>query len=494
MRIPMPDNVAPNSFRGDRLSNMSPNMAAPARELEGLGKAISGLGKAFSTQKRVSAFKDRQAVETWSKQQAAQYNDDLANSSPDGSDFLSRREENLIKSFSGLQKEIADPAIKAEAGELFETMRVTHFARGAEDIVRKAEGYAVTTTQQSVSEAIEAGQISNLDQFNDYYENVALPKLASVIDDKMRFEMAGGEIARSMREAYIQMDPSVAIHADKTPEGGIWSGMDDAEWSSLANKAVKIDAERIQAAAAAKSEADNKTVKAGYDLALSGGLNSEWLEGNRQSMSPATYRAFNSAIARGDGKTSDDSLIPVYNAALMDEDQSSVQDEAFTAYSNGTLSKTDFGRVMTRSRETERMLTEKPWAVSIRKDMATRLAPANDEDKELHAKRLQGVDAFDEWLAANPAAKPDDAHKKAKEISGDVISATLAERRKSLAIPRYASGPRQSLTLESAGMAAQRLSQAYKSGAINAEELNREAALLRRWMNLFDEEASSGPA
>ncbi len=472
---------------------MSPNMAAPARELEGLGKAISGLGRAFNAQKKVSTFKDKQTVESWARGQARQYQDDLASASPDGSDFLAKREDGLIKSFSKVQQSVTDPGIRAQAGTLFEAIRTQHLARGAEDVVSKAQDFAFATTMQGAREAAETGQITTMDQFNDYYENVAIPKLASVVDDVVRMEMGAGEIAKAMRQDYVSGNPGFAIYAETKPEGGIWSGMDDAEWTDLTTRTRKADAERMQAAALARAEADNAVVKSGYDAALTGSLNAEWIEGNKQAMSPATYRAFNHAVVRGDGKTSDKRLIPVYSAALTNEVQSSVQDEAFAAYADGEISKSDFGRILARSRETERLMAEKPWLASIRKNMAARLAPANDDDADLYAKRLQGVDAFDEWLSANPGVKPDEAQTKAKEISGDVISATLAERRKSLAIPRYANGPRQTMTMESAAMAAQRLSQAYTSGAINAEELNRESALLRRWVNLFDEEARNGP-
>jgi beta-lactamase class A len=211
-------------------------------------------------------------------------------------------------------------------------------------------------------------------------------------------------------------------------------------------------------------------------------------------MPPATYRQFNDATRRlrADNKTSDKVLVPLYGAAVAEDEQGAVQDAAFQAFASGELSKADFSRVLSRSRETEKQRTEKPWLASVRKSLATSLAPSDSEDSSLYAKRLGAIDALDEWVSANAGAKPDEVSKKAKEIGAEYKASSLAELRKSLAVPRYAGGPRQSMTQESSGVVAQRLSEAYRTGKISAEELNREAALLKRWVNLFDEESKIG--
>ena len=492
MRIPVPEQINPGVLQGDRLSMNAPDVSAPWRALASMGDAVSDLGaKIKANRDKMEAYNASLAMERWSNDAAMAYEKNLSEGAPDGSDFPARHDEYLTKSYQAAARSIRNPEDQARFAILVENTRGNHLLKGAEDARQKAEGYVVSTTTQGVAEAMETGKIGTLNQFNDYFESVAFPKLASVIDDPMKVEAESDNIARLMREAYLAKDPSIAIYATAKPEGGIWTGMDDAEWRAAQREAIKRDDERVKAEAKAREEEAVATVRSGYDLVLSGQIDQDWIESNRDFMSAGAYRNFNDATRRMsvDGKTAAMAFVPLYQAALGEADQGAVQDAAFQAFAEGNLSMVDFARVLTRSRQTETVAAESPWVAGVRKSMATRLAPVDGNDRNLYQKRLQGIDVLDDWLAATPGAKPDEVQRKADEIAKRYIADSVSEMRKTLPLPRYANVPRQNMNLETIGVTAQKIGEAFRLGKINSEELIRETAKLRKWASLFDEEA-----
>lgn len=245
---------------------------------------------------------------------------------------------------------------------------------------------------------------------------------------------------------------------------------------------------------AAVTAANNELVKSGYDIVRDGDLTADWLETNRDNLSPTQYRAFSNAVTRSgvDAKTDNSEYTELFKRATGEADQGVVQDDAFEALSEGRLSKTDFNKLFTLSRATEANREDKPWLGDIRKTLATRLAPVNRDDKDQYAKRLDGLFELDDWVSANPKATRDEVKKKSAEIAKESSQAIARDLRAGLDLPRFGSVARKAINQDSVALSAQKLITAYKTGKIGIEELNRETALLKRWNGVLDEEARNG--
>lgn len=280
------------------------------------------------------------------------------------------------------------------------------------------------------------------------------------------------------------------------PEGGIWEGMPPDEWQGYVSAARQVDAQRIKAEVEAKRQADDEIVKSGYDLVAEGALSPAWIEQNRDALSPTEYRVFKNATRRQnvDQKTDNEAYVGFISRATADQDQGAVQDEAFQAFSDGKLAKTDFNRIVTASRRTLEQQSDKPWLTDIRKTVSAQLAPSDPDDKGQYAKRLDGLFELDDWVAANPKATRDEVRKKANELVDSHSKSAVKDLRAALDMPKYSTVARYAMSRDSVTLSAQKLVQAYKGGRINSDELNRETALLKRWASVFDEEARLGNA
>ena len=276
------------------------------------------------------------------------------------------------------------------------------------------------------------------------------------------------------------------------PTTGIWQYVAPEEWDKAVTKAEKIEADHKKEVEAAKKQVVDDTIKEGYDLIAGDTLNAEWIETNRDTLSPALYGTFQKALER-QSKTTDDSDKEIYRTmfdrAVKDPDQDTVQDDAFQMFSDGKLKKSDFNRIFNLSRSTQKG-KERPFIGEIRKSLAARLSPLDREDTEQYEKRLDGLFALDDWIGQNPNATRDEVKKKANEIAKEYTEDV--DLRAGLDMPMYSTVGRYNFTADSLQVAAQKLAAAYKAGKIKSEELTREAALLKKWKNVLDEEGRNG--
>ena len=276
------------------------------------------------------------------------------------------------------------------------------------------------------------------------------------------------------------------------PNTGIWQYVAPDEWDKAVTKAERIEADHKKEVEAAKKQAVDDTVKEGYDLIAGDTLNAEWIEDNRETLTPALYGTFQKALERQTnavGDSDNEVYRTMFDRAVKDPDQDTVQDDAFQMFSDGQLKKSDFNRIFNLSRSTQRG-KEKPHIGEIRKTLAARLAPLDREDTEQYEKRLDGLFALDDWISQNPNANRDEVKKKANEIAKEYTEGV--DLRAGLDMPLYSSVGRYNFTADSLQVAAQKLGAAYKAKKITAEELAREATLLRKWKSVLDEEGRNG--
>lgn len=212
MRIPVPDSINPGGFQGDRLSTASPDMAAPARALQGLGRAVSGLGADWQANKdKMDSYNAALSQERWSTDVAVNYNKNFESSAPDGSDFVGKHEDYLLKSYEATLKGIKNPEDQQRFTMLFERTRGNHLVKGMDDARRKGESYVKATTGDSISEAIKSGSITSEAEYNDYLENVVKPRISQYISDPLEQKATWQVFAGQMRQEFIRSNPQVAM-------------------------------------------------------------------------------------------------------------------------------------------------------------------------------------------------------------------------------------------------------------------------------------------
>lgn len=276
------------------------------------------------------------------------------------------------------------------------------------------------------------------------------------------------------------------------PDKGVWQYVSDGEWQQAATKAERIQDQKAKDLEAANRQAVDDVIREGYDLMVDDTLSAEWVEDNRDTLSPALYGTFQKALERQTsavGDSDNEIYRTMFDRAVKDPDQDTVQDDAFQMFSEGKLKKSDFNRIFNLSRSTQRG-KEKPHIGEIRKTLAARLAPIDREDTEQYEKRLDGLFALDDWISQNPNANRDEVKKKANEIAKEYTEDV--DLRAGLDMPMYSTVGRYNFTADSLQVAAQKLGAAYKAKKITSEELAREATLLRKWKSVLDEEGRNG--
>lgn len=501
-KIPFPDNISPNAIRGDRLATGNPNLDAPGQALQGLGRAIASLGGKWQrTAQSVKKYNSKLAIEKWNTAQAESYERDKATAKPDGSDWVQNRATFLNKSFQDVRAATSDdPQGREDAEAFFRSTFETTMGKAMADSIAMGQTYVTGTTSESVGKLLAGNAFQSVEQYNDHFENAVKPRLDGVFTEPVQREEAHGAIAVQMRADYIRRFPQAAMPVPREdgtgfdpppmPQGGIFEGMAPDEWQATTTAAVKADKERRKAEAAERERKATELVSSGYDLLSSEQMTTDWIEGNRDTLSPAQYRTFNAALRRKgqDVKTDPQAFTTLASRAVRED----VQDEAFLAYSEGRLSKPDMARIMGLSRQTLSDEAERPWLIEARKSLAERLAPVETEDYAQHAKRLEGVFALNDWASANPKATRDDVKKKANEIATDYNTSVVGNLRASLDLPKFAGGSRFTMSEESLSASAMELANAYRAGKVNVDELTKQTGLLRRWKTVLDEEARLG--
>jgi len=211
-RIPVPDQINPRAIAGDRLAMQAPDLSAPARALQGLGSALSGLAADYEQNKsKMDQYNTNLQLERWSTDQTIQYQNDFDTAAPDGADFIQRREKGLTDSFAKVRAGIKDPELAAKADLVFEQTRGNQLVKGAQDVKKRQTSYVVATTNDSIKSMVESGALENKDQFNDYFENVVRPRIDGVIADPLQRQEAYAVFGTQLWQEYIKRNPEEAL-------------------------------------------------------------------------------------------------------------------------------------------------------------------------------------------------------------------------------------------------------------------------------------------
>jgi GH24 family phage-related lysozyme (muramidase) len=220
-RIPVPDQINPRAIAGDRLAMQAPDLSAPARALQGLGSALSGLAERYQADKnKMDAYNTNLQLEKFTTDQTIGYQQDLDTSAPDGSDFLAKREKGLTEGYQKIRAGIKDPELGAKADLVFEQLRGNQLVKGTQDVKQKQTSYVLATTNESVSNIIQSGALDSKEQFDDYYENVIKPRIGSVITDPLQRQKMETTFGQQLREEYFRLHPEAIIDRSQPAASG----------------------------------------------------------------------------------------------------------------------------------------------------------------------------------------------------------------------------------------------------------------------------------
>lgn len=303
--------------------------------------------------------------------------------------------------------------------------------------------------------------------------------------------MTAGQFASKWVSKFEQGNVQVAPIPAVKPTTGMWAYVGDQEWQQATTKAERIADQKAKDIEAAEKLAEDELVSDGYDLIANDTLTAEWIEDSRQDLSPALYHTFKQALEKQEtgGETDTAMYLHLFDRAVKDPDQNTVQDDAFRQFSEGKLKKSDFNRIFNLSRSTQ-TAQSKPWENEIRKTLGSRLAPLDREDTAQYEHRLDGLFAFDDWKKNNPNATREEMKKKANEIAKEYTEGQ--DLRSGIDMPQYTTVGRYNIDSAALQIAAQKLLQAHKAGKLSSEDLARETAILKRWSKVLEEEARNG--
>lgn len=210
--IPLSDQVSASRVQGDRLQT------APSGMLSGPGEALQQLGSAISSavekhnaeQKKMDEYKANVSLEQWSTNQTIEYQNDLNNSAPDGSDFIQRRDKALVDSYSKVRDTITDEDTRKRADLVFEKFRGNQVVSGFNDVDKKRTQYVTDTTDKAIQDAISTGAVKSDTDYNGYYKSIIEPRITQYVSDPAQQAKLKELFGKKMAGAFMDLNPRFA--------------------------------------------------------------------------------------------------------------------------------------------------------------------------------------------------------------------------------------------------------------------------------------------
>ncbi len=210
--IPISDQVSAARVQGDRLQSAPSGMlSGPGEALQQLGGSISRMAAKFQEdQKSMDRYKANVALERWTTEQSVEYQNDLDNSAPDGSDFIQRRDKALLDSYNKVRGTIGDEETRQHADLVFEKFRGNQVVSGFNDVDKKRVNYVTNTTDEAVQGAINSGTLKSDTDYNGYYKQIIEPRINEYVKDANQKEKLKELFGKKMAGAFLDLNPTFA--------------------------------------------------------------------------------------------------------------------------------------------------------------------------------------------------------------------------------------------------------------------------------------------
>lgn len=392
--------------------------------------------------------------------------------------------------WDALQKQVkADsPRLKSRAARL-------RFEQGREQILT---GASTELADRQRKLAIEAARIHGMNAAQDFMNQGLYGQASRVYDDLYNYGVLTATEADKAQRQLVQtglvesvrtdilLDPKQAAAAllgndypDLEPEQRIrW--LEQALKASESEDRRRIAAEdrAIRLHERAEKRAGQTMAKEGDALLAAGDLSEDWIEANRELLSPGDYRYFYRQLTGADGGTTNLLLYAdLRERAGQGED---VIEEARDALTGGRLKREDYDRVVALTEQRNIGQRQPDWARrggDFIKD-ALRPSDLNYEGTQAIVYANANSDWLD-WVEKNPEAGPAEGLAYAKRLVNEYQLADASKLTVTLRKPRFATDRPTSLpALEAAEIAT---IEALERGAISESEFDEQSQLFRQW-------------
>jgi hypothetical protein len=250
-----------------------------------------------------------------------------------------------------------------------------------------------------------------------------------------------------------------------------WTERAAARADSLRRQRLAEEDRSIRLQDRADRDREKATAKTGDQLVANGGLSAQWVEDNRDNLSPDDFRYFYRKLSGED--TATDAM--VYSAlrerAGRGED---VRDEARQALQRNQIKTTDYDRLVGEVEQ------QRPGWYKRGSQFITTSSAVSDlnPDPAAAQRKAAMLDDWYRWSTENPKATDDQAEREYKRIVKeygiiDLSNLTLTKR-----APTYLVGTRNAPDIDASEAATVK---AFKDGLMDRPEFERQAKLLAEW-------------
>jgi hypothetical protein len=174
--------------------------------------------------------------------------------------------------------------------------------------------------------------------------------------------------------------------------------------------------------------------------------------------------------------------------AFTEDDEATVIGDAMDLYRQGDISKSDLNKVISMARSKKKTDSATPWAKEVRKGLGVQLLPKDKSEPRQFTRRMEGLFAFDDWMAANPKATREEALAKGNEIVKLYGIRDLKKIRDEIPMPYAPVLPRYRMNMDGIKQSAAKLKKAFDEGKLSKEQFNAYVGVIRKWVDLINEE------
>lgn len=252
---------------------------------------------------------------------------------------------------------------------------------------------------------------------------------------------------------------------------------------------VALDREEDRVAREGRGEIE----KEGIDLLMDNKLTPQWVEQNRDNLSPATYRAFVKEVTPGQTSVTTD---PRDYLSLLDMTESDPQEaiaEAREAYAGNRIDRDTFNKIVSTANGKLDGEQTPPHVKQVRQYVSNVSSPPPDGSRAEFARHLDTMFIFDDWSRSNPKATRQEIRTFADDLLQNQKKHVQAFKRSNTPLPQYLRVPsRDVITVDELNKAKARTSLSLQLGGISEAEAATQARLLRDWYDLVGEVPANG--
>lgn len=423
-------------------------------------------------------------------QQWAQEELRLRQTAQNGDDYLT----GVQQFFDNHRQQYLDNAPNTDASRMvrnnFARMQASAFGQATNTAAR----ITARTSTDSIQQVLNSSKVSvfiNPDQYEAQAQTITNQIDASPMDASLKpvvIQQQLQDLRRSQISGIIQQDPARAFNLLQHD-----LGLSEADQERLTSRAVaaKSANERATLAQEARADAETRriqqqiyqnTARDGDDLVRNNNLTVEWLQQNKDNLSPSDYRYFNGELS---GRSAaEESVLSVYtDLDSQARNGVNVAEQARDALMNHELSRSDYDQIMNRISSQNDLPS--PYHQGERYlNNTLHVGELNPDGTGAAERRGNALRAYDDWFRDNPNATRTQAMEQAQIIHDRyVLHSNARQELMTMPLPRYFVGTRGQPNIQQT-MARTRA--AFQNHEITEAQYREELRNMIRWSQVIN--------